>query len=161
MLTHGGFHERAASVKGFFLAGRRLRSFADLREAPRRPSVFLFLERFFLLLRKVFLPPADSPCFHSHSLWSLRSGASWSPSSSKRGCYLRTELDIFISGNARSAAMSQSSEPGDGFTKTLTTYLKLPVSNNSLPGCCAAGRILLRPPTNDVAARPACAPPPP
>src|SRR5712691_821854 len=51
---------------------------ADQREAPQRPSVFHSKKGFFAAL-------ADSPCFHSHSVWSgFRSGASWSSSSSER-----------------------------------------------------------------------------
>src|SRR5205814_2807823 len=72
-----GFHERATTVK-YFLVQRRIKTASPTN--GRRHSVLPSS-----ILRKVFAALADSPCFHSHSVWSgFRSGASWSPSSSKR-----------------------------------------------------------------------------
>src|SRR4030095_6416081 len=120
----------------------------------RSPSLLPFLERFLPAL-------ADSPCFHSHSLWSGMP---------------RCQLESFIS---KRVLPSQNRTESPPFPETLVlprprshpnsaigyqTELhcpKLPSAKIPPPGCCATARTLPRTPTTGAATPPTYEPPPP
>src|SRR6266542_2194074 len=74
----------------------------------RLSLVFPSKERF------CFSPPTRPASIRTLS-GAVCSGASWSPQSQIGCCHLSTELSRPVSGDARSAATSQSPELGDGF----------------------------------------------
>src|SRR5437868_2519354 len=113
-----------------------------------------------LLLRKgfCFSPPIRPASIRTLS-GAVGSGASWSPQSQIGCCHLGTELSCPVSGDARSAATSQSPELGDGLPNELHSF-RPPASKTAPLGCCAMARILLRLPTAGAATPPASAPPP-
>ena len=56
---------------------------------------------------------ADSPCFHSHSLWSRLLRCQLVSSISNGCCHLGAELSVSLMRELVTAARSQSPEPGD------------------------------------------------
>src|SRR5262249_57548933 len=137
---------RGPRLSSFFLVGRRLTPFADLREAPRRPpSSFL---------RKGFSFPSPTRPASIRTL----SGAS---------APVPVGVLLLVNGAAISEPNWTSPletpvpppcrshpNPAIGSQKPLQHYIKLPVSNYSLSDCCAMVRTPLRIPTTDPVAPP-------
>ena len=89
--------------------------------------------RLFCHSRSAFLATADSPCFHSHSLWSCSLRCQLVSSISNGCCHLSAELSTFFQW-ARSPATSQSPELGElQFTQNSSGHFLFCCRRHTIP----------------------------